>query len=701
MTVPSIIDDILALPKEEIDSALKTLATLHFLAIGGGALNPERGVDLVESNVKLLNHYGVTEIGAIAPIFCPGPDYNWRYLRLRTDLGLELHPIPDTEYFRLVGYPCGWGKSFEVQDQLERNPDSKHIEVRILGRTDDVLVLKTGEKVMPQKLEDRLNRDANIQAAVCVGTDRFEVAVIVQPVNEEAADPESVIDYVWEQISEINPSLDSHARVSSKQSIIIKPVGKAIPRSDKGSVMRREVCEVFSKEIDDAYAAMESSANGVEISLNSDDIEGEIREAVDAILGRESVTTRIGGEEDFFEFGMNSMQAVRLARSLDAALRRIKSPLGESSWKVTADFVYRHSSVQQLVAACSRIIMGDYVAGSSVGHDAISEMRGLVDEYVDGVTGTASKMPMSAPCHVVLLTGATGTLGTHTLAQLTRTSSVKKVVCLVRRPGATGSATNPMPNENGHNSLMDKLLKGMESQGLVLTPSEWAKVTTIDSQPFFEKTGQQGQAEKDVSPDILFRLASEVTHICHLAWPMDFKRTLKSFRPHISFLGKLVELAISAKARQHYMPPVRLVFASSIAVMRYRSTSKHDETNPSYAERMVPETAIDDPSVVTPMGYAEAKWVCERILDKVGQTRRAQVDPVIVRIGQISGPASTQGTWKTIEHIPALVRASQIVGAFPAAQGVSPTSYLTYFSNKCPPIFANRKPVTEGIMASC
>ncbi|KAI3327547.1 acetyl-CoA synthetase-like protein [Xylariaceae sp. AK1471] len=669
MTVPSIMDDILSRPKEETDSALKTLATLHFLAIGGGALNPEHGGDLVENNVKLLNHYGVTEIGAIAPIFCPGPDYNWRFLRLRTDLGLELHPIPDTPYFRLVGFPCGWDNSFEVQDQLEQNPDSKYVEVRILGRTDDVLVLKTGEKVMPQKLEDILNRDPNIHAAVCVGTGRFEIAVIVQPVNEDTIDPASMIDYIWKHISDINPSLDSHARVSSKQSIIIKPIEKTIPRSDKGSVMRREVCEVFGKEIDDAYTAMESSVNGVEISLNPNDIGLGIRAAADAILSRESDMTTIGGEEDFFEFGMDSMQAVRLARSLDAALRRVRSPLGNSFGALTAEFVYRHPSIQQLVTACSHILSGEGMASGAIKRDAASDMHSLVDEYMDKLTGTAARIPKLPPYHVVLLTGATGTLGTHTLAQLARTSSVRKIVCLVRRQGATVSAINPVSDKDGHSLLMDKLHRAMETQGLTLTPTEWTKVKTIGTRSLFEKTDESDQPERDTPQDIVARLASEVTHICHLAWPMDFKRTLQSFRPHIDFLCKLLELALYAKAMQPHAPPVRLLFASSIAVLRYQSSPQSGETNSSRSGPMVLETAIDSPSAVTPMGYAEAKWVCERILDQAGQTHKIQVDPIVVRIGQISGPARTQGTWKTSEHVPALVRASQVVGAFPSALG--------------------------------
>lgn len=673
MTVPSIIDGILALPRPGVDTALETLAMLHFVAIGGGQLNPEYGAKLVENNVKLLNHYGVTEIGAIAPIFSPETDYNWRFLRLRTDLGLELHPIPDTPYFRLVGFPCGWSEPFEVQDQLERNPDSKEVEVRVLGRTDDVLVLKTGEKVMPQKLEDHLNRDANIQAAVCVGSGRFEVIVIIQPTNEDTTDAGEMIDYVWTLISDINPSLDSHARVSSKRSIIIKHATKAIPRSDKGSVMRREVCEVFAAEIDNAYASLESISNDVEMRLDPSDIGKGIRAAVDAILSQRSGMTTISDEENLFELGMDSMQAIRLARSLNGALQELGVPLDDSHGKITAEFIYRYSSIRQLVAACSRILSGGGVVDSYRGHDAASEMRGLVDECLERLTGMVQKKLEMPPRHVVLLTGATGTLGTHTLAQLARTTSIKKVVCLIRSQRASYASPDTGSGSENHvnDPLMKRLQEALDAQGVVLTPREWAKIEAVDIRYFLQKTDESDQVHGDISRDIMAKLADELTHICHLAWPMDFKRPLQSFRPHIELLSTLIELALSAKVMQPNVPPIKLLFASSIAVLRYQKSEVGGGTDENQSVPMILETSIQDPSTVTPMGYAEAKWVCEEILNRAGECFKTQIQPIIVRIGQISGPATTEGSWKTTEHIPALVRASQDVGAFPTALGVS------------------------------
>lgn len=87
-------------------------------------------------------------------------------------------------------------KPFGVQDELERNEASSHVEVRIFGRTDDVIVLKTREKIQPRYLEDALNADSSIRMAVCVGSGFFELAVIIDPVDE-TADDETTKDQAW------------------------------------------------------------------------------------------------------------------------------------------------------------------------------------------------------------------------------------------------------------------------------------------------------------------------------------------------------------------------------------------------------------------------------------------------------------------------------------------------------------------------
>lgn len=648
MTVPSIVDDLLALGE-----STDCLRSLKFLAVGGGALNPTQGTRLVEQGVKLLSHYGVTEIGALAPIFCPGPDYNWRFLRLRSDLGLELKPIQGSDRFKLVGWPHGWDGPFEIQDELERNVDGdpRHTEIRILGRTDDLIVLKTGEKVMPQHLEMALNADPAIKTAVCVGDGYFEVVVLVEPDNSgPALDMGLFVNHVWQLVEAINADLDSHARVSSKSAIIVKPAQKQIPRTDKGSVSRRQMYDVFEDEIKAAYAAIENERP--EISIDIGNVEASILKMVGEVFANHSLDS----SRDLFEQGMDSLQALRLSRMIDSATRRNTSIEG---LKTRAEFIYRHPSIEKLSAAVNSLMLGDSEVQPNGGPDNHARMLSRLQQYTQPDTAPKS---MSESLHTVLLTGATGSLGAHVLEQLTSNQRVAKVICVYRQKPSKISGSDL-------SNPASQLKAALRSNGIVLGDNAWAKVEMIeDVELIAQHAGRHGLTnghnEEDSSRQPHSRIAANITHIIHLAWPMDFHRTLESFDPHLQMLKTLVDLARFKDDAQgcKRSSRVRLLFASSIAVVRNFS----DKTK-------VPETVMKSPATVAPMGYAEAKWICEHMIAHAAQEFSQDIEPVAIRIGQLSGPEKSSGVWKTGEHIPALVKASHKVGAFPDLPGVSPS----------------------------
>lgn len=657
MTVPSIIDDIISLPDEsERSEALRLLAKLEFLAVGGGPLKPDRGATLAEHQVKLLNHYGVTEIGAVAPIFRPTSDYNWRFLRLRSDLGLELRPIPNSTHFRLVGYPIGWEKPFVVQDELERNEASSHVEVRVLGRTDDVIVLKTGEKVQPRQLEDALNTNPAIRTAVCVGSGFFELAVIIEPANDDA-DAETVKNHVWKSVMTINPSVDHHARITSREAIIVKPSGKPIPRSDKGSVMRQAIHETFKEEINDAYTAMELNFLGEDFTFDPTNMETGIRHLITAVASNRLDGENMGVNEDFFESGMDSLQAVLFARYLSSGLRKLRKGQIQTQ-QISTDFIYQNPSIKCLAVETARLMNQEGEIKTDNQGDRAAQMRALSDEFIAG--GTCQKETEIA--QTVLMTGSTGNLGAHTLAKLVAMRSVAKIICLVRgqKPG-TNSSDSASESEGAESILLGRQQRALETAGIRLGPKQWSKIELIDLESI------TGENEKDWAR--LSYLARDVTHILHLAWPMDFQRRLESFRPQIRLLSTLVELAQHAFVTRQATEPVRLLFSSSIAVVRYYADSG-DQQNERHSTSIVPESAMKDPLVSVPMGYAEAKWVCETYLDHMAK-QLPGVEPVVVRVGQLSGPEGTSGVWKTDEHLPTLVQASQKIGAFPELEGVS------------------------------
>jgi nucleoside-diphosphate-sugar epimerase/aryl carrier-like protein len=734
MTVPSIVGELLAImPPNDHDGSSSSsssssgpslllprrLRTLEFLAVGGGTLAADHGLRLVGAGVRLINHYGVTEIGPLAPIFRPGHegdddndndnDYNWRYLRLRSDLDLQLRPAPgslpddaNNHRCRLVGWSigCGGAEAFEIQDDLERNPDARsgRVEVRILGRTDDVIVLKTGEKVLPQRLETALGALPSVQTAVCLGQGQFEVVVLVEPaaardVDMDDGEKDAFVSAVWEVVARVNPTLDRHACVTSKAAIIVKPPGKAVPRTDKGSVSRKMVHDVFADEMRAAYRAMENEAAGaMSLAAAGGGVASGIRRMVLQVLARggdDGDDDDMDADQDLFERGMDSLQALRLARLVKSAVTSLRPDRAAAAAGMasSADFIYRHPSIAKLTKAVQQLLVPDdnKLAEEEVattGDDAeqqerSSYMRSLVATFTANMTNTAPPVHAQAPPRlVVLLTGATGALGVNVLASLVKRGHVSKVICVGRCQSTTADDADG-PKKKNSGAILARLQAAVLAAGIPLEEHHWDKIETVEDRELLQST------TTTTPTTTLSRLAAQVTHIVHMAWPIDFRRKLHSFGPHLRMLTTLLELA----RRAHAVNPgrrrrVRLSFVSSIATVEHYAGA-----GAGGGPTRVPERITDDPATAAPMGYAEAKWVCEHMTAFAADAWRDEMEAVVVRVGQLSGAEQNGGLWKTGEHIPALVNASRRIGAVPLLKGVSGIIGLIFFfqNGKQPP----------------
>lgn len=310
MTVPTILEDIVLM--EASGSAAIELARLAFVVVGGGGIKSSVGSVLHSSGVTLLNHFGATELGALAPIFRPDKSYDWRYLRLRRDMGLELKKVKAEDGlgagYTLTGYQFGSNSVFELQDSLEVNPLKPEAEVKILGRKDDLLVLATGEKVSPHGMENIMEREHLIKRAVLFGTGRFEVGMLIEPVSDVTGRELAFVDAVWPSFIKANETVDQHACISSKAAILIKPVDKEIPLSDKGSPQRKEVYSVFASEIQSIYDRLDKEgSNAAAVPIDRENPAQSIRAMVQVCLPQHNKPDVWSDDDDFVRLGMDSV----------------------------------------------------------------------------------------------------------------------------------------------------------------------------------------------------------------------------------------------------------------------------------------------------------------------------------------------------------------------------------------------------------
>ena len=266
-----------------------------------------------------------------------------------------------------------------------------------------------------------------------------------------------------------------------------------------------------------------------------------------------------------------------------------------------------------------------------------------VHQYTDGFTpskhvSTSTFEEDNGAC--VLVTGASGSLGSHVVGHLARLSYVKVIVCFNRR-------------SNCNVNSMSRQRDALASRGIFLDEFAIGKLKVVEAESFKPACG--------LSEVEYGEIVRSITQIVHCAWPMSAKRPLKGFERQFQVMRNMIELvnAISAHHEEKFLATFQ--FVSSIAVAGHYPLWSNSA--------MAPEGRMEVKSALT-SGYAEAKLVCERMLDVTLHKFPEKFRAMSVRIGQIAGSESS-GYWNTSEHLSMLVKSSQALRCLPELHGVS------------------------------
>jgi thioester reductase-like protein len=657
MTVPVILQELVELDDPE---TMKALQNLDFIACAGGALKESIGERLAESGVKFLNSFGTTEAGPLSAIYVPSSDHDWRWITLRKDMPIDIaqevgpKDLHRNNRFRLSVQVPGWTQPFEMQDLFAMNPaDATKRQFRPLQRTDDVIVLKNGEKVSPYHLESVLSQRDDVRGAIVFGNGQSQLGVLVEP-RQPLASPNTIAAFkesILGCLSEAGSSIDAHARIVFSEAIVVLQQGQSLPRSDKGELLRRACYEAYSQEIEHAYELLSSVSVETDNSLLKGDVEENLQQLIKTQILRPGQSQELTRSTDLFELGLDSLQAMQLRQILFSSLVVESGDCKTAAEMVPRGFVYLNPTISKMTGK----LTGKLGSQTSASKDEIIQQ--YVQEYF---VKPHNPEPKHANDAVILLTGASGGLGSHILAQLVANDTVKHVICLNRL-----SASFPDPCIRQYSCSSEK--------GADIPNHLRSKIEVLDTNLSLPGLG--------LEEAVYARLADIVTHIVHNAWPLDFNRQISSFRAQFQALSNLIRFCLDAKTTQSSRQvgsddpvPVRLLFVSSISVV-----GLYNHGGPTRDLVVVPEYQAVNAQHTLPLGYAEAKLVCEMMLHNA--TQAGIVNGITTRLGQISG-AMKNGYWNTSEHIPTMFQTSVQMGALPQMQGVSniPFNHFISFS---------------------
>lgn len=275
------------------------------------------------------------------------------------------------------------------------------------------------------------------------------------------------------------------------------------------------------------------------------------------------------------------------------------------------------------------------IADFSSRHAAVEEYTRRMTDHFREPSSRLGQPSTSKRC--VLLTGTTGSLGSHLLVSMAEDPSVDKIICL-NRHGRDSTA-----KARQEQSLLDK--------NISISTSLWAKILVLES--------DLSKPDLGLPAHIYLYLVRNVSHILHNSWLMNASMPIKGFEDQFRIMKRLIDLAHNIAEYRPKGFRVSFVFVSSIAVVGHYPRWKHTVHAPE--ERVSIEAVLEN-------GYSDAKFVCERMLDETLHKHPDYFKASSVRIGQIAGSRKT-GYWNPMEHLSFLWKSSQAVNNLPAFSG--------------------------------
>ncbi|KAI5925742.1 putative NRPS-like enzyme [Camillea tinctor] len=625
--VPSVVAELSQDP-ELLEYCAEHLEMIMYI---GGDL-PQAIGDKVAEKVRLRCLWGASEVGIpqqLLPTELSPMD--WRYIRFHPCSGAVFEEVTAGNYELIIrrdDTKADTQAAFAIrgQDTLEKEYRTRdlfepHPTIPDAwcwrARADDIIVFLNGEKTNPVSMEHHVvARNADITGALVIGSQRFQAALLIEP--DAAANPfttaeqAALIEQVWPSVEEANRLAPAHARVD-KSLIMITSADRPLIRAGKGTIQRNASLAQYAEEIERQYASAD---------LGLDDDPGQapfdttnpravlifVRNSIRAVTGWKYVRD----SDNFFERGMDSLQALQLTRTLKRGLYRPNLALPT---------IYNNPSILQLMTA---------IKTEDDGANENEMMGPLLDTYrelVHNIPVPKLITPNTDAKTDVILTGSTGALGTFMLQSLLSRPDIGHVFCLNRAKDGGRTAQDDRFAAAGFPT--DKF-----SDRVTFLQADYARPML----GLYEAAYQE--------------LTSRVGLIIHNAWSVNFNLGLPAFRPQLAGLVNLFALAAAAAPRT-----VRVVFISSVGAVGGRPAT----AGPA------PETVLDSFDMRYSNGYARSKFLSEHLCDEAA--RHLGVPVAVARVGQVAGPVSQPGLWNRSEWLPSLVISSLHLGCLPEHLG--------------------------------
>ncbi|GAA5802433.1 hypothetical protein HPULCUR_007898 [Helicostylum pulchrum] len=481
-----------------------------------------------------------------------------------------------------------------------------------VGRADDTLIMSSGEKTDPLRIEHIVRTNPVVSHCTVIGEGRPCLSVLIE-LNFEVAKKFS-LDYILKSVQETIRKANTNAfrhSIILPEMIKIIPLDAKLPLSDKGTVIRKLAITQFEDEINEMYSDFLSQNNKrIKVDHNSDksvvNVRAKVFENIYRVMGSKVL---LQNDVSLFKQGLTSILAIQL-----------RNYISEDIHEVPQAFFYEQQTIESIINTLEKITANEFNPVTIDNQFDYQSTTDILNKYLQRASEDLISQTeiVSVPSdnddeeHVVLLTGATGSLGAYILWKLLDNPKVKKVYALVRSKEEI--------------TLLDRVVETFQEQ-------KYPVSKLLDSNRVKTLPMRLEQKRLGLSAQLYEKLKSEVTIVQACGWLIDFNQTVSYFDAEcISGLYNLVKFA---NRKEGSIP---FHFVSSV-------TASSEIGNEIIREVPMPS----DPKIAAPMGYGQSKFIVEQLLQYL--VEKKNMPCFIYRVGQLCGDRTT-GLWNTTEMYP-------------------------------------------------
>ncbi|ESZ95633.1 hypothetical protein SBOR_3981 [Sclerotinia borealis F-4128] len=262
--IASFLSPAILVPIAKTPEYLVNIRKLRHLHYGGGPLPREIG-NVLKSHTHLSVQFGTTESGFSA-LQITDPD-DWEYMSFSPIMGIELrlyteglyqlYFVRDTQLALSQGIFATFPDltEYTTKDLFSKHPTKAGLWL-FEGRSDDIIVCSTGQKIHPMSMEGLVNAHPLVTSAIMCGQGRIQVCLLVEvkdtctPRDERERD--ALIEDIWRTVERGNEKEQAHGRIT-RELILLTEEGRPMVRAGKGTVLRGLTEERYRAELDAVY----------------------------------------------------------------------------------------------------------------------------------------------------------------------------------------------------------------------------------------------------------------------------------------------------------------------------------------------------------------------------------------------------------------------------------------------------------------